>query len=370
MNTAKMKKTMVCAALIALCLSFTVLPSTAEIIPKEKILNKTADSITVIDEAGRTVTINLPVKRIISTDYRQMETLLAMGAEDMIVGVDVSFHTRYPFLGLKDAPEVSQHARGIDYEKVLMQQTDLVIIPVSQGATANEISEKLQGIPVLAFDLGHRDHIVPEAQILGQILGKEAETDRLVNWIKMYDTVVEDRTKDLKPDDMPTFYYEATATSTKWKANVPTSRAGTVAEGCGGRNIASELKYNDTTSSLVVDPEWILSKNPDYIFLDFHSGKSGPGKTEKDVKDALGAMIEERASEGIGNVTAVMNNRTYAIDYDFVCGPRWIVGHVCFAKWLHPDLFEDLDPEQINKEFLKDFLGVELDGTWVYPMSK
>ncbi len=98
---------------------------------------------------------------------------------------------------------------------------------------------------------------------------------------------------------------------------------------------------------------------------------SGPGFSGEDVRDGLDNMIEERANEGIGIVTAVKNDNTYAIDYDFVCGPRWIVGHVCFAKWLHPDLFEDLDPEQIHKEFLEDFLGVEeLEGTWVYPMPR
>lgn len=364
-------KLMQFAVLIALCMSIAVLPSTAEITIDEKVLNKTADSITVVDEIGRTVTVDLPVRNIIVCDYRQMETLLAMGAEDKVVGVDTSFHTRYPFLGLKNATEVSlTHATEMDYEKMLLLQPDLVIVPRSQGASADDVSKKLQGVPVLAFDLGHRMQIIPEVQILGQVLGKEAEADKLINWIQKYSNIVEERTKDLKSDDMPTFYYEATATSSKWKANVPVGRAGSVAEGCGGRNIASELNNTEGVHSVVVDPEWILMENPDYIFLDFHSGKSGPGKTEAEVKDALDTMIKERASEGIGNVTAVRDNHTYAIDYDFVCGPRWVVGHVCFAKWLHPDLFEDLDPEELNKEFLKDFLGVEVEGTWIYPMPK
>jgi iron complex transport system substrate-binding protein len=370
-NRANMVKIMKCAILLMLFLSLAVLPSAAEITIDEKILNKTTNSVTVVDEVGRTVTIDLPIKKIIACDYRQMETLLAMGTEDMIVGVDTYYHDAYPFLGLKNAPVVSlTHATEMDYEKMLLLQPDLLIVPRSQGASANEISKKLQGIPVLTFDLGHRAHIIPEVQILGQILGKEAEADKLINWINKYDSIVENRTKDLKSDDMPTFYYEATATSTKWKANVPVGRSGSVAEGCGGRNIASELNDTEGIHSLQMDPEWVLVKNPDYIFLDFHVGKSGPGKTEKEVKDALDTMIKERASEGIGNVTAIRNNHTYAIDYDFVCGPRWIVGHVCFAKWLHPDLFEDLDPEQINREFLKDFLGAEVEGTWVYPMPK
>jgi len=370
MEATKMKEIIKHSILLMLCLSLTltILPSSAEVIVNEKILDSTADSVTVMDEVGRTVTIDLPIKSIIATDARQMETLLAMGAEDMIVGVDVSYHTHYPFLGLKDAPEVSQHAKGIDYEKVLMQGADLVIVPKSQGATADEISEKLKGVPVLAFDLGHRNHIIPEVQILGEILGKKTEAEKLINWIQKYDAIVDDRTRDLKPEEMPTFYYEATATSSKWKANVPSSRAGVVAEGCGGRNIAADLEYNDTVSSIEVDPEWILTQDPDYIFLDFHSGKSGVGKTVDDVKDALQIMIDERAKDGIANVTAIRDNHVYAMDYDYVAGPRWIVGHVCCAKWLHPDLFADLDPEKINSEFLSEFLGVDnLEGTWVYP---
>ncbi|RQW79392.1 MAG: hypothetical protein EHM14_08895 [Methanothrix sp.] len=368
MNIIKMMRF---AVVIVLCMSFAILSSTAQITIDENILNETINSITVVDEIGRTVTIDLPVKKIIVCDYRQMETLLAMGTEDKIVGVDTSYHTRYPFLGLKNATEVSlTHATEMDYEKMLSLQPDLVIVPRSQGASANEISKKLQGIPVLAFDLGHREQLIPEVQILGHVLGKKAEANRLINWIQKYSNIVENRTKDLKSDDMPTFYYEATATSSKWKANVPVGRSGSVAEGCGGRNIASGLNNTEGIHSLQMDPEWVLVKNPDYIFLDFHSAKSGPGKTEKEVKDALDTMIKERTSDGIGNVTAVRNNHTYAIDYDFVCGPRWVVGHVCFAKWLHPDLFKDLDPEQINKEFLKDFMGVEVKGTWVYPMPK
>jgi iron complex transport system substrate-binding protein len=351
-----------------LILIILILPTTAEITIRENVLNKTNDSITVIDEIGRTVEIELPVKKIIAVDYRGMETLLAMDTESMFVGVDASYHTRYPFLGLKDAPEVSlTHATEMDYEKILLLQPDLIIVPRSKGASADDLSKSLQGTPVVTFDLGHRAHIIPEVQIIGQILGKEDEADKLIRWINKYDSIVENRTKDLKPDDIPTFYYEATSTSSKWKANVPVGRSGSVAEGCGGRNIASGLNDTDGIHSLQMDPEWVLVQNPDYIFLDFHSGKSGPGKTENDVKDALDTMIKERISDGIGNVTAIKDNHTYAIDYDFACGPRWVIGHVCFAKWLHPDLFEDIDPEQINKEFLKDFLGAEVDGTWIYP---
>jgi iron complex transport system substrate-binding protein len=175
MNRANVMKIMQYAILVMLFLGLAVLPSTAEITIKEKAVDKTANSITVVDEVGRTVTVDLPIQKIISTDYRQMEVLLALGARDMIVGVDNTFHKRMPYFGLKDVADVEIHSQEVNYEQVLALQPDLVIIPARQGATADEISEKLKGVPVLAMGLASRDHIVPETQIMGELLDKEDE---------------------------------------------------------------------------------------------------------------------------------------------------------------------------------------------------
>ncbi len=157
----------------------------------------------------------------------------------------------------------------------------------------------------------------------------------------------------------------------KWWAISPdNSSAGRAAEGCGGRNIATNLKLNETTTTVEVGAEWVLSNDPDYIFMDFMGGDlNGPRMTEDEVKNNLDRLIDESADEGFSNFTAVKNGHVCVLNGDFT-GPRWVVGHVCIAMWLHPDLLEDLDPEQINKEFLKDFLGVVLDGTWFYPVPK
>jgi len=146
MNRAYMMKIMQHAILIMLFLSLAVLSSTAEIDIKEKIVEKTADSITVGDEVGRTVTINLPIKNIISTDYRQMEALLALGLEDKIVGVDSNFPRQMPYFGQKDVAEVGLHVTEVNYEQILMLEPSLVIIPARQGSTAYEISNLNSGL--------------------------------------------------------------------------------------------------------------------------------------------------------------------------------------------------------------------------------
>jgi iron complex transport system substrate-binding protein len=375
MNRTNAIKIMQHAILIMLFLSLAVLSSTAEIDIKEKVVEKTADSITVVDEVGRTVTINLPIKNIISTDYRQMEALLALGVEDKIVGVDSNFPRQMPYFGPKDVAEVGLHATEVNYEQILMLEPSLVIIPARQGSTADEISKKLKGVPVVAFGLSSRDHMIPQLEIMGQILGAEEKANKLINWTKKYDMIVAERIKKVDPSDMPTFYYDYMSdTHKKWWALTPDNLAVRATEDCGGKNIASDLDVNETTTSLEVEAEWVLSKDPEFIFLDFMGGlrddpvQSGPGKTEEDLKKTLSAMIDEREKEGFKNFAAVKNNHVYIVDRDYISGPRWIIGHVLFAKLFHPSLFEDLDPAELNKEYLKEFQGVELEGTWVYPV--
>ena len=43
------------------------------------------------------------------------------------------------------------------------------------------------------------------------------------------------------------------------------------------------------------------------------------------------------------------------------------IGCLYFAKWFHPDLFEDIDPEEVHEELVQEFFGQELEGAYVYP---
>ena len=47
------------------------------------------------------------------------------------------------------------------------------------------------------------------------------------------------------------------------------------------------------------------------------------------------------------------------------------LGYAYLAKWLHPDLFKDFDPQAIHQEYLTRFMGIDYDldehGVFVYP---
>ncbi|HPS89417.1 MAG TPA: ABC transporter substrate-binding protein [Methanosarcina vacuolata] len=323
-----------------------------------------AKELTLVDGVGRQVNITLPVKRIIPTDYRTTETLLALGTGDMIVGVDKAFHERMAEFGLLDLPEVAVHSQSVNYEMILTLNPDIVLLPISQAESADQIAENLPNTSVVVMGLASKKTIYSDLTTMGFALGKEKEANELLNWMQGYENLVNERIKGLKSDSMPTFYYEyMSGGEENWKAITPNDpSAGQVTKGTGGRNIATGL----AGTSIEVDPEWVIEKNPDFMFADLMKGfDSGPGKTEGDMKVLLTKVLSNRP--GFEQVNAVKNNRVYLIDRDIIGGPRWVIGRIYFAKCMHPELFEDINPEEIHKEYLKKFHNIEVQGTWAYP---
>jgi len=323
-----------------------------------------AKELTLVDGVGRQVNVSLPVKRIVPTDYRTTETLLALGTGDMIVGVDKAFHERMAEFGLLDLPEVGVHGKSVNYEMVLTLKPDIVLLPLSQAENANQIADNLPNTSIVVMGLSSKKTIYSDLTTMGFVLGKEKEANELLNWMQGYENLVKERTKDLKTNDMPTFYYEYMSEGEdKWQVITPNDpSAGQVAEKTGGSNIAIGLAGN----SVEVDPEWVIEKNPDFMFADLMKGfDSGPGKTEEDMKVLLTKVLSNRP--GFEKVNAVKNQRVYLIDRDIIGGPRWVIGHIYFAKCMHPELFKDTNPEEINKEYLKKFHNIEVPGTWAYP---
>ncbi|MCD5412847.1 MAG: hypothetical protein LR006_01855, partial [Dehalococcoidia bacterium] len=74
-----------------------------------------------------------------------------------------------------------------------------------------------------------------------------------------------------------------------------------------------------------------------------------------------------RARPGWENLEAVKEGRVYLVSMDLSFGPLAILLHLYVGKILHPELFADLDPEAILREYFEEFHGVELKGIFIYP---
>ncbi|OPY55095.1 MAG: hypothetical protein A4E49_00580 [Methanosaeta sp. PtaU1.Bin112] len=60
--------------------------------------------------------------------------------------------------------------------------------------------------------------------------------------------------------------------------------------------------------------------------------------------------------------------RVYITDIKMASGLSELVNMLYYAKWLHPDLFKDIDPRAVHKELLQKYFDMNIDGIFqVYP---
>jgi len=334
----------------------------------EQILNGDNKELTLTDSANRTVTLKTPIRKVVVARMGPHEPAIIL-AKDRIVGISEGIKQYRKDIvertGIMDMPSVGYSlGGGLDYEKIIELDPDLVLI-TSETHLVEEVPNNLPTtIPVVSldFDRAGAKKMASEIQMLGTILGEKEKADELTNFILKYEGIVEDRTADLGDDDKPFFYIETYADFVTYGSN---AYDGSVAAGCGGRNIVDGVGFTKGQwGEVTLDPEWVLSQNPDVIFMRNTAYTEGFKSTDEDFEDLIKSRINRA---GWDDLDAVKDGRVYMYNDELCFSPRYIIGRLTFAKWLHPDLFEDIDPEEIHAEYWKQFLGVDLTGTWTYP---
>jgi iron complex transport system substrate-binding protein len=70
---------------------------------------------------------------------------------------------------------------------------------------------------------------------------------------------------------------------------------------------------------------------------------------------------------GWNELTAVKESKICATVNTIIQGIRYPIGMLYFAKFMHPTLFEDINPTVVHEEMLQRFFGEELNGIYAYP---
>jgi len=126
----------------------------------------------------------------------------------------------------------------------------------------------------------------------------------------------------------------------------------------GGINIVADEPVKYPT----MDPEWLVEKDPDIIIrYDYSTEKGNLTDNMEKTRDEILSRPE------LGDVKAIVDGRVYILGNPVASGIRSVVGDLYLAKWFHPDLFKDIDPEAVHRELLQKFFGQEPDGVYVYP---
>jgi len=140
----------------------------------------------------------------------------------------------------------------------------------------------------------------------------------------------------------------------------------------GAKNIAEDL----SGWFPYVSEEWLMVEDIDVI-VGHTSPFLVPGIVGYDIDNTTVAretrdwMMDADENPVLVGSDAVKDGRVYLYLMDMSASPRFVITLAYTAKWLHPELFSDLDPQAIHQEYLTDFLGIDYDldehGVLFYP---
>ncbi len=132
-------------------------------------------AVSVIDDTGKTITLDKPVKRIITLSPTLTEMIYAVGAEEMLVATVE--YSNYP-KAANDIPRIGNYEK-FDMERLLLFKPDLVIGWMNAN-TANQLSqiEKLNIRVFRSEEPRQFSDIAKALRTFGTLLAKESAAEQ------------------------------------------------------------------------------------------------------------------------------------------------------------------------------------------------
>jgi len=324
--------------------------------------------INITDSANRTVTIYKPVKRMIIQVTTGYLPAFILNAKDKIVAVTAEAQHDYLWIpGMEDKPTVGGY-KELDLEKIISSKPDIILTSKDRP----DLREKLEpaNITVIALKFAETGKFEQEFRCLSKLLEKEERAEEFILWRNSKINKIKEQTYHINPK-IKVLLGSGGAPNEPWHCNTVGSGIHDAVTMAGGFNLASEIPG---FYSVTVDPEWVLERDPEAIIIMSWGLDEEPGGLtgyEINNPDAAKQYIETVLNkEVLGNTSAVKNKRVYVIDGPLMLGSSTsYLGAFYCAKWFYPELFKDMNPEAIHKEFIEKWVGARFGGIWAYPQA-
>ncbi|MDK2658055.1 cobalamin-binding protein [Cupriavidus sp. LEh21] len=261
-------------------------------------------AVSVVDDAGQTITLAQPARRVVSLAPHVTEMIFAAGGGDRIVGT--VHYSDYPPQA-RDIPRVGDN-KALDLERIAALKPDLIV--VWRHGNAQKQTDRLRalGMPLFYSEPRKLASIPENVEKLGTLLGTEATARRAADSFRQQ---VETLRKTYAARPPVTVFYQV------WQQPLMTLNGQHLVSDmlalCGGRNLFGA----ETPLVPTVSVEAVVAGNPEAMLT------AGMGATRSDQPLPDYAMWQRWKQ-----VTAVARNNLFVIDGDLVnrAGPRVVQG--------------------------------------------
>lgn len=236
------------------------------------VISETDSELTVVDQAGREVTV-VKDPQSIALCYRVViRFLINLDVGDRITGIGKS----EPFLeeiqpSLKDCADVG---KGVaDIEALAELKPDLFIHKASDVESLEAV-QKI-GIPAIGIDVETPENMITALSLLGKVCGAEQKAQELIDYYQNSIERSEELAAEISDDERKTAVVMGSSIG---KVADGSMLQGKMLEMAGAVNCAAGLKATELWPQAGV--EQIFSWDPDYIFI---TGSEGAVYTAEDI---------------------------------------------------------------------------------------
>jgi iron complex transport system substrate-binding protein len=330
-----------------------------DIVQIQSIISKDETKIAVVDSSGRSVIVPRPVNRIVSLSIDDLRVLAALGAVDKIVGrpeyVDKYADKLLPLQAhpeIKDIPSAGGY-KTPNLEVILSLKPD-VIFAYGGSSAYTDIADDIQyktNIPVVCIhhstESGYKFDL-NAFRLVGIVVGKQDRAEELIAYADKEIAELLEKTSKILESEKPRVYFFSAHEADFIENAVPCYGPIDVA---GGINVAKELP-SCTVADISI--EQVINWNPDIILI--HSFSKEPAISVEDVLSD--ARLQSINAEKTGKV---YYTKGFYIGWDPASG---IAESFYLAKLFHPEVFKDLNVEEMGNDILKEFYGADGLYTW------
>ena len=350
---------------------------------------QTGATVQITDLANRTVRIPAKVERVLLGEGRLLPALAVFDRDNpakRLVGMMGEFEkldepgyaqwkTQFP--QIDKVPRVGRTNSGsFSDEQAIALRPQVAIFGMSGGHGPSERDRETlarleaAGVAIVFIDFRHDPlkNTMRSMEVLGEVLGQRKEADAFNTYWKQQLDLVTQRLAAKKPT-APTVFLENRVGLTEGCCDTMVGLVGVLLDAAGGKNVARGLVPGEFGT---LNPEFLIAKQPRfYIGTGIGSMATaektpmrivlGAGATPEAAKASLARATQRR---GINQLQAVKEGRAFGIWHHFYNSPFNVAAVQAFAKWLHPELFTDLDPHATLQTFYTRFQPIPLNGVY------
>ncbi|MBI5912427.1 MAG: cobalamin-binding protein [Betaproteobacteria bacterium] len=211
-----------------------------------------AGEIRVTDDAGRTLVLAQPARRVVSLAPHMTELMFAAGAGSRVVGTIE--YSNYPEAA-KAIPRIGDSA-SLDLERIVELKPDLILV-WRHGNAQTQLDKLLSlGIPVFYNQPERLPHVARSIEKLGRVAGTEAVASKVAAALVAREAELRQRYAGRAPVRV---FYQI------WEKPLMTANndhlISDVIRLCGGQNVMGELKQ----LAPVISTEAVLEADPEVI---------------------------------------------------------------------------------------------------------